>query len=51
MGSQFLKAIIYFAEKIFESPVVDLENEQVRMDTDGAPTAGGSGVVLVKTAC
>ena len=49
MGSQFLKAIIYFAEKIFESPVVDLENEQTRMDKDVAPTAGGSGVVLVKT--
>ena len=49
MGSQFLKAIIYFAEKIFEAPVVDLETEQDRMDTDGEPTASGSGVVLTKT--
>ena len=48
-GIQFLRAIIYFAEKIFESPVVDLENEQTRMDTEVAPTAGGSGVVLLKT--
>ena len=49
MGIQFLKAIIYFAEKIFEATVVDLETEQVRMDMDGAPIASGSGVGSVET--
>ena len=59
MGSQFLKAIIYFAEKIFEAQVVDLETEQDRMETEdttvaalvvtsvATPAAGGSGAAPV----
>ena len=33
-GLQFLRAIVYFAEKIFEAQVVDLESETVRMEED-----------------
>ena len=49
MGSQFLKAIVYFAEKIFESPIVDLESEQDRMETEETPVASGSGMATVVT--
>ena len=43
MEKQFLKVIIYYAEKIYEAAVVDLDTEQERMDMDVVPVAGGSG--------
>ena len=46
MGMQFLQAIIYYAEKIYEAVVVDLE----RMDTSAEPVAGGSGTLEVQNA-
>ena len=33
-GKHFIQGIVYFAEKIYESSVVDLENELEKMDTD-----------------
>ena len=44
-GIQFLRAIIYFAEKIYEAQVVDLESEVVRMDEDSGAVAVGPVVV------
>ena len=49
MGIQFLKAIIYFAEKSFEATVVDLEKEQEQMETEDVPAASGSGNAPVLT--
>ena len=49
MGIQFLKAIIYFAEKSFEATVVDLEKEQEQMETEDVPAASGSGNAPVVT--
>ena len=46
MGMQFLQAIIYYAEKVYEAVVVDLE----RMDTSVEPVAGGSGSMEVQIA-
>ena len=46
MGMQFLQAIIYYAEKVYEAVVVDLE----RMDTSAEPVAGGSGTLEVQNA-
>ena len=45
MGMQFLQAIVYYAEKVYEAEVVDLE----KMDTDVEPVASGSGSVEVET--
>ena len=45
MGLQFLQAIVYYAEKVYEAEVVDLE----KMDTNVEPVAGGSGSVEVET--
>ena len=44
MGLQFLQAIVYYAEKVYEAEVVDLE----KMDTDVEPVASGSGSVEVE---
>jgi hypothetical protein len=44
MGVQFLQAIVYYAEKVYEAVVVDLE----KMDTDVEPVASGSGTVEVQ---
>ena len=44
MGLQFLQAIVYYAEKVYEAEVVDLEG----MDTNVEPIAGGSGSVEIQ---
>ena len=40
-GIQFLQAIIYYAEKIYEAQVVDLESEVVGMEEDSGAVAVG----------
>ena len=42
MGVQFLQAIVYYAEKVYEAVVVDLE----KMDTDVVPVAASTSAVV-----
>ena len=46
-GEQFLRAIIYFAEKIYEAQVLDLTKEAEKMDTEVVAVASGSTMVVV----
>ena len=48
MEKQFLQAIIYYGEKIFEATVVDLEADN--MDVDGNQEEGTSGAAATKKA-